>query len=108
MVHRQVDLIGTYSNHQNRADLLQRARRWLSEGRQDSFEDPKASVWATSKALVPRRVVDRLGEEAVRELIEARRAGAKLHEFADRYEVSESSLKRLLRGVSPVREKLDC
>ena len=67
MTHRQVDLIGTHSNHQNRAELLKRTRRWLSEGRQGSFEDPKVSVRAKPKALVPRRVVDRLGEEAVRE-----------------------------------------
>jgi hypothetical protein len=92
-----VDLIGTYSNHRNRADLLKRTRRWLSEGRQGSLQDPKISVPAKPKAIVPRRVVDRLGEETVRELIEARRAGAKLGELVERYEVSESSLKRLLR-----------
>jgi hypothetical protein len=48
---------------------------------------------------VPRRVVDRLGDEVVCELVEARRAGAKLRELVERYEVSESSLKRLLRGA---------
>jgi Mor family transcriptional regulator len=47
---------------------------------------------------VPRRVADRLGEEAVHEMIEARRAGAKLRELVERYQVSESSLKRLLRA----------
>ena len=69
---RDVDVIGTYSNHRNRVELLKRARR----------------------------VADRLGEDTVRELVEARREGAKLRELVERYEVSESSLKRLLRGVT--------
>jgi len=98
-MHRQmVDLIGTYSNHRNRADLLKRTRRWLNEGRQAPIQDPKVSVRSTPKAVVPRRVADRLGDEVVRELVEARRAGAKLRELVERYEVSESSLKRLLRA----------
>ena len=46
---------------------------------------------------MPRRVVDRLGENAVREMIEARQAGAKLLELAEQYGISESSVKRLLR-----------
>jgi hypothetical protein len=95
-----VDLIGTYSNHRNRADLLKRTRRWLSEGRQGLIQDPQRSVRAKPTAIVPRRVVDRLGDETVRELIEARRAGAKLRDLVKRYEVSESSLKRLLRAAA--------
>jgi|SRR6266700_4290514 len=99
MMHRQVDLIGTYSNHQNLADLLQRTRRWLSEARRAPLEAPRASVRAKAKAIVPRRVIDRLCDEVVHELVEAPRAGAKLRELVERYEVSESSLKRLLRGA---------
>jgi hypothetical protein len=95
-----VDLIGTYSNHRNRADLLKRTRRWLSEGRQAPIQDPKVTVRARPEGIVPRRVVDRLGEEAVRELVEARRAGAKLRELVERYGVSESSLKRLFRTAA--------
>ena len=97
---RDVDLIGTYSNHRNRADLLKRTRRWLGEARQAPIQDPKVSVRAAAKPVVPRRVVDRLGEDVVRELVEARRAGAKLSELVERYQVSESSLKRLLRAGS--------
>jgi hypothetical protein len=55
-------------------------------------------VRAKAKAAVQRRVVDRLGDEVVRELVEARRTGAKLRELVVRYEVGESSLKRLLRA----------
>jgi hypothetical protein len=100
MMQRQVDLIGTYSNHRNRADLLKRTRRWLSEGRRAQIQDPKVSVRAKSKTVVPRRVADRLGEDTVHELVEARRAGAKLRERAERYAISESSLKRLLRAAT--------
>ena len=98
MTHRQVDLIETCSDHRNPSDLLKRTRLWLSEGRRASAEAPRASVPAKAKAVEPRRVVDRLGDEVVREMAEARRSGAKLRELVERYEVSESSLKRLLRA----------
>jgi hypothetical protein len=98
MTHHQVNLIGAYSNHRNLSELLKRTRRWLSEGRQASLNDPKVSVQAKAKAIVPRRVIDRLDEETLRELIEARRAGAKSRDLAERYEVGESGLKRLLRA----------
>ena len=102
-----VDLIRTYSNHLNRADLLKRTRRWLSEGRRAPIQDPKVSVWAKSKALVPRCVADRLGAETVSELVEARRSGAKLRELVERYEISESSLKRILRAAAQDAQPAD-
>jgi DNA invertase Pin-like site-specific DNA recombinase len=51
----------------------------------------------TAKSAVPKRVVDRLDEAAVRELIEARQAGAKLRELVEQYGISESSVKRMMR-----------
>jgi len=99
-MHHQVDLTWTYSNRRDLADLLRRARRWVSEDRQGPVKDPSPSVRAKSKETVPRRVIDHLGEETARELIEARRVGAKPRELVERYEVSESSLKRLLRGAA--------
>jgi phytoene/squalene synthetase len=63
-------------------------------------QDPQLSVRAKPDPTVPRRVVDRLGEDAVLEMIEARRVGAKLRELVERYEVSESSLKRLIRAAA--------
>jgi hypothetical protein len=95
-----VDLIGTYSNQLNRADLLKRARRWLSEAHQAPIQDPKVSVRAKPRVIVPRRIADRLGEETLRELVEARQAGAKLRELVEHYGISESSLKRLLRTAA--------
>jgi len=47
---------------------------------------------------MPRRVVDRLGEAAARELIEARHADARLLDLVERYGVSESSVKRMLKA----------
>jgi hypothetical protein len=95
-----VDLTWTYSNRRDLADLLRRARRWVSEDRQAAVQDPQASVRAKPNRTVPKRVVDRLGEQTVRELIEARQAGVKLRELVERYEVSESSLKRLPPAVT--------
>jgi len=92
-----VDLAWTYSNQQDLADLLRRARVWLSEDRRRPVQDRQVSVRATLAPAVPRRVVDRLGEDAVREMIEARAAGVKLREVAERYGISESSVKRLSR-----------
>ena len=99
MMHRQmVDLTWTYSNRLDLAELLRRARQWVSEDRQDALQDPRLSVWAKSTPIVPRRVVDRLGEDVVREMIEARKASAKLKDVAKQYGISESSVKRLARG----------
>jgi hypothetical protein len=55
------------------------------------------TVRANPKAIMPRLVIDRPGEETVRELIEARRTGVKLRELVEPCETSESSLKRLFR-----------
>ena len=93
-----VDLTWTYSNQQDLADLLRRARRWVNEDRQHPAQDPQPSVRAKSNPTLPRRVVDRLGDEVVREMIEARQAGAKLLDLAERYGISESSVKRIVRS----------
>ena len=92
-----VDPTWTYSNQQDVADLLRRARVWLSEDRRGPVQDRQASVRARPTAAVPRRVIDRLGEDVVREVIEARASGVKLREVAERYGISESSVKRLMR-----------
>ena len=42
-------------------------------------------------------MTERLGETAVREVVEARRAGMKLTDVAKQFGISESSVKRLLR-----------
>lgn len=92
-----VDLTWTYSNRQDLADLLRRTRLWLMEDRQRPAKNPTVSVRAKPNSTVPRRVVDRLGEDAVREMIQARQAGMRLKEVAEKYGISESSVKRLFR-----------
>jgi DNA invertase Pin-like site-specific DNA recombinase len=72
-------------------------RRWVKEDPQGAVKDRQASVRAKPNSAVPRRVADRLGEDVVREMIEARRAGVPLKEVATKYEISESSVKRLAR-----------
>jgi len=92
-----VDLTWTYSNRGDLADLLRRARRWVNEDRQVAPQDPLTSVRAKPASTVPRRVVDRLGEDAVREMVGARATGVKLKDVAKRYGISESSVRRLMR-----------
>lgn len=93
-----VDVVWIYQKRQDLADQLRRRVRRLAEQRQSPVEDRQASVRTTAKAVVPKLVVDRLGEARVRELIAARRAGAKLRDLVDRYGISESSVKRLIRS----------
>jgi len=95
-----VDLTWTWSKRQDLADLLRSSVRRLAGQDPRPVEDRQLSGRTTAKAIVPKRVVDRLGEATVRELVEARRAGAKLRELGDRYGISESSVKRLIRVES--------
>ena len=92
-----VDLVGAYSKHQDLADQLRRVLDRLGRAHEESVEDPEHSVRTTAKAAVPHRVVDRLGEQAVQRMIEERQAGAELRELAARYEISLSSVKRIVR-----------
>ena len=91
-----MDLVGPYSKRQDLADQLRRALDRLGRAHQEPVEDPEHSVRTTAKAAVPHRVVDRLGEEMVRQMIEERRAGAELRGLAERYGVSLSSVKRVV------------
>ena len=92
-----MDLTWTYSKQQDLADLLRRARLWLAEDHRGPVQDRQASVRAKPAPAMPRRVVDRLEEDAVGEMIEMRQTGVKVKDVAKRYGISESSLKRLLR-----------
>jgi hypothetical protein len=96
-----VELTWTYSNQKDLADMLRRARMWLSEDHRGPVQDRQVSVRARPNSTAPRRVAVRLGEAAVLEIIEARRAGEKLRDVASRYGISESSVKIL---AGPNRE----
>ena len=98
-----VDVAWTWSKRQDLADLLRSRVCRLTGQDPTPVEDRQASPRTTAKAEVPKRVADRLGEATVRQLIEDRRAGAKLRELVDRYGISESSVKRLLRSSAARR-----
>lgn len=95
-----VDLTWTWSKRQDLADLLRSGIRRLAGQDPTPVEDRQPGARTTVKIDQPRRVVDRLGEDAVREMIETRRAGASLKDVAEQYGISESSLKRLFRAAT--------
>lgn len=94
-----MDLVGPYSKRQDLADQLRRVLDRLGRAHQEPAQDPERSVRTTAKAAVPHRVLDRLGEQAVHELVEAFRAGTPQWRLAERYEISLSSVKRMLREM---------
>jgi hypothetical protein len=94
-----VDVAWTWSKRQDLADLLRSGVRRLAGQDPNPVEDRQASGRTTVKVKAPKRVADRLGEDAVHELIEDRQAGAKLRELVDKYGISESSVKRLLTAL---------
>jgi hypothetical protein len=88
-----VDLRGRFSNPEVRAMVLQVAQ--LADGikvEEDQQERP---------ALAPQRqrwrLVDRLGEQTIQDLLKDRRAGTTQRRLAERYGISLSSVKRVLR-----------
>jgi hypothetical protein len=95
-----VDVAWTWSKRQDLADQLRSRVRQLSSQDPNAVEDRQPGLRTTAKAALPKRVADRLGDAAVRELVEGRRAGAKLRELVDKYGISESSVKRLVRRLS--------
>ena len=92
-----VEAVRIYFNRQDLANLLRRMRRWIGEDPQKPVSDRQGSVQTKPNSAVPRRVVDRLGEDVMQEMIEARQSGRKLKDVAELYKVSESSVKRMLR-----------
>jgi hypothetical protein len=105
-VNVTVDLTWTWSKRQDLADLLRSGVRRLTGQDPSPAEDRQASARTTAKAEAPKRVADRLGDATVRELIDARQAGAKLRELVDSYGISESSVKRLLK-MGAVDDRLE-
>jgi DNA invertase Pin-like site-specific DNA recombinase len=62
----------------------------------------KGTAQAVSPLLTPRRwrLVDRLGEQIIRDLLRDGRSGATKRVLAERYGISLSSVKRLVRKNS--------
>lgn len=93
-----MDLIGAYSIHLSRADLLKRARRWLSEGRQARFKIQKLVCGRSRRQSCHGGLL--IAWVRMLCVILSRRGGLapSRGELVERYEVSESSLKRLFKA----------
>jgi DNA invertase Pin-like site-specific DNA recombinase len=97
-----------YFNRRDLADQLRRGRRWLDEDPREPVRDRQVSVQSNPNPTVPRRVVDRLGDDVVQEIVAARQAGMKLSEVAKRYGISESSVKRATRNHRTAKSIANC
>jgi len=60
-------------------------------------EPVRVSVRSADGTRVQQRVMDRLGEAGVRRLASEFRAGVTTRELAERYAMSQSTVKRILR-----------
>jgi DNA invertase Pin-like site-specific DNA recombinase len=97
MVSRLVELVRRYCN---RVDLRQRLAEALSSARQPDGYEPNASslsVGGHVSGARRARVRDRLTDETVEILIAEFLAGTSKRELAERYAISFSSVKNLLR-----------
>ena len=84
-----VELRGRYSNPEAREAVKQVAQVIAGIDLDGSAPSPpQVRRW---------RLVDRFGEQIIRQLLEDRRGGATMRELVERYGISMSSVKRILR-----------
>ena len=93
----RVDLTRAYSNHQDLTNRLVTAMKRL---RRAFRENPagSTSVRSAPNAAQPRRVIERLGKARVRDLLCDIERGIARIRVAEKYGISESSVKRLVRS----------
>jgi hypothetical protein len=86
-----VELRGRYSNPEVREAVALAAQ---------AVAGIKAEDRQVVSPTPPRRwrLVDRLGQQVIRQLLADRRAGATKRELVERYGISMGSVKRILRG----------
>jgi hypothetical protein len=89
--HHRVELVRLYSNP-DVPDIVARAAQAVTHVRLD--HNSAASPLSARRRW---RLVDRLGEQVIRELLTESRAGTPQRELAERYGISVSSVKRILR-----------
>jgi transcriptional regulator with XRE-family HTH domain len=90
-----VDLIQAYSNRRDLVDSLVSAVQQLRRSQAEAGE-PSFSV-RSAKSPSQWRVEDRLSEADTERLVEAFTAGTSKRKLAERYGISKSSVKRLIR-----------
>lgn len=88
--------MGSYLNRQDLADALLSALTQLRKAQRQSSH-PAQSVRSAPLGTRQRRVVDRLTGAELEGLIAAGTAGTSKRKLAERYGISESSVKRLIR-----------
>jgi DNA invertase Pin-like site-specific DNA recombinase len=91
----RVDLMGAYSNRQDLADSLVSTMQQLRQAQAQGGESVPSM--RSTRSHRQWRVGDRLGEAEIEELIGAFTAGMSKRKLAERYGISESSVKRLIR-----------
>jgi histidine ammonia-lyase len=91
-----VDLIRAYSNRRDLADALVSTVQQLRQA-QAQISGPANSVRSAPLRTRQWRIGDRLSEADTEQLVAAFTADTSKRKLADRYGVSESSVKRLIR-----------
>lgn len=91
-----MDLATAYSNRPDLASSLVKTLERLKRA-QARTDDAPVSVRSTGRSERQWRVTDRLSDADVRTLVAAAEAGTPKWQLAERYGVSESSVKRLVR-----------
>jgi len=86
-----VELVRLYSNPDVR-DIVVHAAKAVTHVKLDHY-----SAASSLSARRHWRLIDRLGEQIIRELLTDSRAGTPQRELAERYGISVSSVKRILR-----------
>ena len=95
-MQKLVDLIRAYSNRTDLRDDLRRATQRLERAAGELHTEP-VSVSTTARVGRKWALTERLSEEDVRGLVEGFRTGTPKHKLAKRYDISVSSVKRILR-----------
>lgn len=91
-----VDLIRAYSNRSDLLDDLERAVRQLARVSKEPREE-RQSVGSTGRVGRVWAMSERLGKDAINEIIRGYEAGVIQVELAERAGISLSSVKRILR-----------
>ncbi len=93
---RQVDLATAYSNRLDLANELVKTLERLRRA-QEAEGDDRVSVRSTGRSDRPWRVIDRLSDADLRMLVTLSAEGMSKRTLAERYRISESSVKRIIR-----------
>jgi hypothetical protein len=92
-----VDLVTAYSNRLDLATSLVKTLEQLRRAQERATDAPAGTVWSTGRSERQWRVSDRLSEADLRVMVAAAEQGTPKWQLAEKYGVSESSIKRIVR-----------